>query len=90
MSNSGRDCGGWRRWYELAGLLQLLLSFLVSAASVESVVGFFPRRKRAIAEVRVGGEPGGVGKRERDGTAEISRLNVDDTAAGRLGPITNA
>ena len=50
--------------YALAGLLQLLLSFLVSEASVESLVGFFPRRKRAMVEVEVkmGSEPGKVGK----------------------------
>jgi hypothetical protein len=46
--------------YALAGLLQLLLSFLVSEASVESFVGFFPRRKRTMVEVevRMEGKPG--------------------------------
>lgn len=59
-------------WYALAGLLQLLLSFLVSEASVESFVCFFPRRKRTIREVRAGGDSqrGGL-VRERDETAQI-------------------
>ena len=58
--------------YALAGLLQLLLSFLVSEASVESLVGFFPRRKRAMVEVEVkmGSKPGREGwQGERDETA---------------------
>jgi hypothetical protein len=75
VSNSGQDCGSWRCQHALAGLLQLFLSFLVSEVSVESVVGFFPRRKRAMVEERTGSEPEwGVGKREGDGTVEISRI----------------
>ena len=59
--------------YALAGLLQLLLSFLVSGVSGESVVAFFPRRKRAMAEVRTErGRGREVGERERDETAVIS------------------
>lgn len=37
--------------YELAGFLQLLLSFLVSEVSLVSFAGFFPRRKRAIGRL---------------------------------------
>ena len=58
--------------YALAGLLQLLLSFLVSVVSGVSTVGFFPRRKRAMVEARTGREwREGVCKRERDETAAM-------------------
>lgn len=72
--------------HALAGLLQLFLSFLVSELSVvESLVCFFPRRKRAIVGVRLGRKPGGViSKGKRDGTAQISRRDADDTATGRV------
>lgn len=76
------EWSGW--WYALAGLLQLPFSFLVSELSVESFVGFFPRRKRAIGDVRAGRESvreeGLVW--ERDETVKIGRPNVDDRAAG--------
>lgn len=49
VSNSGRGCGSWVGRHVLAGLLQLLLSFLVSEVSVDSVAGLFPRRKMAMA-----------------------------------------
>lgn len=58
--------------YALAGLLQLLLSFLVSEVSVESFVGFFPRRKRAMWEIMEGRELERLVS-GRDETAKISR-----------------
>lgn len=57
--------------YALAGLLQLLLSFLVSVVSGVSTVGFFPRRKRAMVEERT----------RRNGVEEVGKWERDETAA---------